>query len=74
MGKTARVEQQEAALAAEGYRMALEAQGQAWSWRLTTPEGVSAAGLAPDRASARRSAAFAAFALGSLTRSRSRGA
>jgi hypothetical protein len=70
MGKTARVEQQEAALLADGYRMALEARGQAWSWRLTTPEGLSATGLAPDRQSARRSAAFAAFALGSLTRVR----
>jgi hypothetical protein len=74
MRKTARVEQHEAALEADGYRMALEARGQAWAWRLTTPEGVSAAGLAPDRTSARRSAAFAAFALGSLSRIRSRNA
>ena len=70
MGKTARVEQQEAALMADGYQVALEAQGEAWAWRMTTPEGLSAAGLAPDRTSARRSAAFAAFALGSLSRAR----
>jgi len=49
-------------------RFSLEAAGEAWSWRLTTPDGASVAGLAPDRATARRSAAFAAFAVTALAR------
>ena len=55
-----------------GYSLSLAAAGEAWSWRLTTPEGGALAGLAPDRISARRSAAFAAFAAEALTRVRSR--
>ncbi|RAK69050.1 hypothetical protein [Phenylobacterium kunshanense] len=55
-----------------GYRLSLAAAGQAWSWRLTTPEGTSLTGLAPDRTSARRSAAFAAFTAEALTRTRRR--
>ena len=51
-----------------GCRLSLEAQGEAWSWRLTTEDGRSVAGFAPDRSAARRSAAFAAFTVGALAR------
>ncbi|MET0272775.1 MAG: hypothetical protein ABW360_07265 [Phenylobacterium sp.] len=51
-----------------GCRFSLEAAGEAWSWRLTTPDGRSVGGLAPDRAAARRSAAFAAFTVTALAR------
>jgi hypothetical protein len=51
-----------------GCRLLLEAAGGAWSWRLTTPEGASVGGMAPDRATARRSAAFAAHAVTALAR------
>jgi hypothetical protein len=55
-----------------GYSLSLAVAGQAWSWRLTTPDGTSLAGFAPDRTSARRSAAFAAFTAEALTRARRR--
>ena len=55
-----------------GFSLSLEAAGEAWSWRLTTPEGGSVGGLAPDRTAARRSAAFAAFAVSALHRTRAR--
>ena len=42
--------------------------GEVWSWRLTTPDGDSLAGLSPDPVAARRSAAFAAFTLTALAR------
>jgi hypothetical protein len=42
--------------------------GEVWSWRLTTPEGETTGGLAPDPVAARRSAAFAAFTLTALAR------
>lgn len=51
-----------------GWRLSLEAAGDAWSWRLTTQDGRSVAGVAPDRSAARRSAAFAAFAVSALGR------
>jgi hypothetical protein len=51
-----------------GCRLSLESAGEAWSWRLITPEGASVGGFAPDRATARRSAAFAAFAVMALAR------
>jgi hypothetical protein len=51
-----------------GCRILLHAVGEAWSWRLTTAEGVSARGLAPDLPTARRSAAFAAFAVTAFAR------
>jgi hypothetical protein len=57
---------------AGGCFFSLEAAGEAWSWRLTTPEGESVAGFAPDRSAARRSAAFAAFAVTALSRARRR--
>jgi hypothetical protein len=53
-------------------RLSLAAAGQAWSWRLTTPDGGHVAGLAPDRASAHRSAAFAASVVTALDRTRRR--
>lgn len=55
-----------------GCQLSLTAAGEAWSWRLTTPEGRSLGGFAPDRATARRSAAFAAFAATALSRTRQR--
>jgi hypothetical protein len=55
-----------------GCTLSLEAAGEAVSWRLTTPEGASVAGFAPDRATARRSAAFAAFVVTALDRTRQR--
>ena len=51
-----------------GCRLSLEATGEAWAWRLTTQDGRSVAGLAPDRSAARRSAAFAAFTVSALGR------
>lgn len=55
-----------------GCTLSLMAAGEAWSWRLITPGGESVGGLAPDRATARRSAAFAAFAVAALERTRER--
>lgn len=55
-----------------GFAFSLEAAGEAWSWRLTTPAGAEVGGLAPDRSAARRSAAFAAFAVSALDRTRQR--
>jgi len=51
-----------------GCRILLAAVGEAWSWRLTTAEGQHARGLAPDLPAARRSAAFAAFAVTAFAR------
>lgn len=56
----------------EGCQFTLDAAGDAWRWRMTTPDGATVGGYAPDPSSARRSAAFAAFAAMSLTRARSR--
>lgn len=55
-----------------GCQLSLTAAGEAWSWRLTLPDGDCVRGLAPDRAAARRSAAFAAFAVSALDRTRQR--
>ena len=55
-----------------GYRLSLTAAGEAWSWRLTTPEGGSLGGLAPDPSAARRSAAFAAVVVSALKRTQTR--
>ncbi|TAJ70331.1 MAG: hypothetical protein EPO51_17490 [Phenylobacterium sp.] len=55
-----------------GFAFSLEAAGEAWSWRLTAPDGAQVGGLAPDRSAARRSAAFAAFAVSALERTRQR--
>lgn len=55
-----------------GCRLSLSAAGEAWSWRLTTPDGESLGGLAPDPKTARRSAAFAAFAVTALRRTQQR--
>lgn len=57
---------------AGGCTFRLETAGEAWSWRLTTPDGAQVGGLAPDRGAARRSAAFAAFAVTALQRTRQR--
>jgi hypothetical protein len=51
-----------------GCRVSLRCAGEVWSWRLTTAEGADVRGLAPDPAAARRSAAFAAFAVTALAR------
>jgi hypothetical protein len=51
-----------------GCRILLAAVGEGWSWRLTTAEGQSARGFAPDLPAARRSAAFAAFAVTAFAR------
>lgn len=56
----------------EGFALALDAAGEGWSWRLTTPEGASVAGLAPDRSAASRSAAFTACVLDALKRTQQR--
>ncbi|MBU1377757.1 MAG: hypothetical protein KKE02_08690 [Alphaproteobacteria bacterium] len=55
-----------------GCTFVLEAAGEAWSWRLTTPDGAHVGGLAPDRSAAGRSAAFAASAVSALRRTRER--
>ena len=51
-----------------GCRILVSAAGETWSWRLTTADGQSARGHAPDLPTARRSAAFAAFAVAAFTR------
>jgi len=56
----------------DGFRLALADAGEAWSWRLTTPDGAPVAGLAPDLSAARRSAAFAATVISALHRTRQR--
>jgi hypothetical protein len=56
----------------DGFRLALDDVGEAWSWRLITPEGAPVAGLAPDLSAARRSAAFAASVVSALQRTRQR--
>ncbi len=56
----------------DGCRFSLRTAGEAWSWRLTTPEGETVGGLAPDPNTARRSAAFAAYAVTALKRTRRR--
>ena len=56
----------------DGCQFTLVQTGEAWRWRMTTPDGAVLDGFAPDRMTARRSAAFAAFAATSLTRARSR--
>lgn len=55
-----------------GCTLLLTPIGEACSWRLTTPRGESVGGLAPDSATARRSAAFAAFAVAALDRTKQR--
>jgi hypothetical protein len=55
-----------------GFPLALEAIGDAWSWRLSIPGGGSVAGLAPDPATARRSAVLAAFVASALRRTQQR--
>lgn len=55
-----------------GLSFSLAAAGEAWSWRLTAPDGSTLGGLAPDPATARRSAAFAAYALSALERTQQR--
>jgi hypothetical protein len=55
-----------------GCAFSLEHAGEGWSWRLTTPSGAHVGGLAPDRNTARRSAAFAAFVVSALDRTRQR--
>jgi hypothetical protein len=57
---------------ADGCSLSLETVGEAWSWRLTTPAGAHVGGLAPDRNTARRSAAFAAFVVAALQRTQQR--
>jgi len=56
----------------DGFRLALADAGEAWSWRLSTPDGAPVAGLAPDLSAARRSAAFAASVVSALQRARQR--
>lgn len=56
----------------DGFGLALDAVGESWSWRLTTPEGASVAGLAPDRSAASRSAAFVACVVDALARTQQR--
>lgn len=51
-----------------GCRVSLCAAGEVWSWRLTMADGAHVRGLAPDPAAARRSAAFAGFAVAALAR------
>jgi hypothetical protein len=55
-----------------GCCLSLAHTGEAWSWRLTAPDGASVTGLAPDRDAARRSAAFAAYAMAALQRTQER--
>lgn len=55
-----------------GFGLALDVAGEAWSWRLTTPDGASVAGVAPDRTAASRSAAFTACVLDALKRTQAR--
>ena len=56
----------------DGCQFTLSPAGDVWRWRMETPDGTTVVGLAPDKVSARRSAAFAAYAAASLARARSR--
>ena len=56
----------------DGCQFTLAQAGDTWRWRMITPDGATLDGSAPDQATARRSAAFAAFAATSLSRARSR--
>ena len=56
----------------DGCSLSLETVGEAWSWRLTTPDGAHVGGLAPDSGAARRSAVFAAFVVTALKRTQQR--
>jgi hypothetical protein len=67
------MEEQENALAAMGYRCAVQGHGAGAAWRLTTPDGAIATGAAPSHHAARRDAAFAAFTLSAMARIRQRG-
>lgn len=57
---------------ADGGSIALETVGEAWSWRLTTPDGSRVGGLAADRNVARRSAALAGVVVAALQRTQRR--
>ena len=67
------MDDQESALAALGYHCRVQGHAEGALWRLTTPEGAIASGAAPSHRSARRDAAFAAFALSAIARIRQRG-
>ena len=56
----------------DGFRLAFDVAGEVWSWRLTTPEGASVAGHAPDRNAAQRSAAITASVVAALRRTQRR--
>jgi hypothetical protein len=55
----------------DGFRLAFDVAGEVWSWRLTTPDGASVAGQAPDRNVAHRSAAITASVMDALKRTQS---
>ncbi|WP_337188362.1 hypothetical protein [Phenylobacterium sp.] len=56
----------------DGFRLALNPTGEAWSWRLTTPAGAEVGAHAPDLGAARASAVFAASVMQALERTRRR--
>ena len=66
------MEEEETALAALGYRRQVVGYGAGALWRLTDASGATTTGAAASDRSARREAAFAAFALGAITRIRAR--
>ena len=64
---------EETALAELGYRRQVLGSGSGAVWRLTSDDGVTSSGASASDRSARREAAFAAFAFSAIARVRARG-
>ena len=60
------------AIAALGYRCSVQLEGAASLWRLCAPDGQVISGASPSDRSARRDAAFTAFAVSAMARIRAR--
>lgn len=67
------MDDEETALAALGYRrLVVLGSGSGAVWRLTSDDGVTSSGVSASDRSARREAAFAAFAFSAMARVRAR--
>ena len=66
------MDDEETALAELGYRRQVLGSGTGSVWRLTSDDGVTSSGVSASDRSARREAAFAAFAFSAIARVRAR--
>lgn len=66
------MDDEENALAKLGYRREVVRIGRGAIWRLTSDDGATSSGVSASHHSARREAAFAAFAFRALARVRAR--